>query len=292
MTGLIHEFSEEFDTQVALLKMKTGRSWPRPEYVDPASNLKTISNLLMGTDFKYQADLVYLLRQNEPDIPEICRLFSLSKSDLCGWDDIVRELVMSDEEILLVWDNKRNAAANSGTWMHAMLEHLLNGYKIQPGPMRGELDAVITFLSKLGNMEVFRTEWCICAPEEDLAGSIDLVLKDKDADIYHLVDWKRSEKLQDKYFSYGKKMISPLHEVDDCQGQHYRLQLNIYKWILERYYNISVATMKVVCVHPRYLPGGFVDDVPEMQSIVGALMQCCRDKKTLLPSTKHRKWQT
>lgn len=262
--------------------MKTGRSWPRPEYVDPASNLRTISNLLMGTDFKYQADLVYLLRQNEPDIPEICRLFALSKSDLSGWDDIVRELVMSDDEILLAWDNKRNTAANSGTWMHAMFEHLLNGYKIQPGPMHGELAAVIAFLSELGNMEVFRAEWCICAPEEDLAGSIDLVLKDKDADIFHLVDWKRSEKLQDKYVSYGKKMISPLHEVDDCQGQHYRLQLNIYKWILERYYNISVATMKVVCVHPRYLPGGFVDDVPEMQSIVGALMQCCRDKKTAI----------
>ena len=35
--------------------------------------------------------------------------------------------------------------------------------------------------------------------------------------------------------------------------------------------------MKVVCVHPRYLPDGFVDDVPNMQDAISALMQSRRD---------------
>ena len=235
--------------------------------------------MLMGIDCKYQADLVHSLRQNVADISEICRFFALSRSDMNGWDDIVRELTMSDEEILSSWNVRRQTAANSGTWMHSMIEHMLNGYKIIPGPMRGEMESIIKYLSQLENVEVYRTEWCICAPNEDLAGSIDLVMKDKDSNTFHIFDWKRSEKLEDKYTSYGKKMTPPAHDVDDCQGQHYRLQLNIYKWILERYYDVRVDQMKVVCVHPRYLPHGFVDDVPDMQETVEKLMQCCRDLK-------------
>ncbi|CAE7478378.1 unnamed protein product [Symbiodinium sp. CCMP2592] len=282
VTGLIHQYAEEFEPAVALMKMKSGKQWPRPEYVDPSISLPSIAAMLQGMDFKYQADLVHLLRQSDPNISEICRLVALSKEDLNGWDEIVSALAMSDNEIMLHWDRKRIAAANSGTWMHAMLEHMLNGYKIQPGPMEGEMTAVIRFLSGLDNVEVYRTEWCICAPEEDLAGSIDLVLKDKDTDVFHLVDWKRSENLQDKYNSYGKKMAPPIQDVDDCQGQHYRLQLNIYKWILENYYDIKVQQMKVVCVHPRYLPHGLVDIVPDMQTTVAKMMQCCRNKKAAI----------
>ncbi|OLP88805.1 hypothetical protein AK812_SmicGene29789 [Symbiodinium microadriaticum] len=260
VTGLIHRYSEEFEPDVALAKMKSGKDWPRAEYISPSVSLPSIANMLMGIDCKYQADLVHSLRQNVPDISEICRLFALSRSDMNGWDDIVRELTMSDDEIMSSWNVRRQTAANSGTWMHSMIEHMLNGYNIIPGPMRGEMESIIKYLSHLENVEVYRTEWCICAPNEDLAGSIDLVMKDKDSNTFHIVNWKRSEKLEDKYTSYGKKMTPPAHDVDDCQGQHYRLQLNIYKWILERYYDVRVDQMKVVCVHPRYLPHGFVDD--------------------------------
>ena len=117
-------------------------------------------------------------------------------------------------------------------------------------------------------------------PDEDVAGSIGMVLKQRDSAVFYLVDWKRSEKLQDKYNGFGKTKKSPLESVADCQGQHYRLQLNIYKWILEKYYGVQIHGMKVVCIHPRYLPGGFVDDVPNMQGLVSELMQCRRNEKT------------
>ena len=125
----------------------------------------------------------------------------------------------------------------------------------------------------MGDVEAYRTEWCIYASREDVAGPIDLVLKATDSDTFYLVDWKRSEKLQDKYVSYGRFMSPPLQDLEDCQGCHYRLQLNIYKWILQTYYGISITAMKVLCVHPRYLPGGFVDDVPDLQAEVSKLME-------------------
>ena len=66
----------------------------------------------------------------------------------------------------------------------------------------------------------------------------------------HLFDWKRSKGLAGKFNNSFRRMREPLSHIDDCQGQHYRLQLNIYKWILETYYDQRVKSMAIVCTHP------------------------------------------
>ena len=258
--------------------MKSGRNWPRKEYVAPDADFKLIGAMLIGMDFFYQADLVEELKKTPPDLSKICELFVASRAELNTWDDIMTQLVLHDNEITDIWNLKRESAANCGTWMHAMLEHLLNGYQICSGCMEGELNAAIRALQKMGNVEVFRTEWCVHAPEEDLAGSIDVVLKIKDSSEFILLDWKRSEKLKDKFNSYGKNMKVPLQDLPDCQGHHYRLQLNIYRWILEKYYDVKIIKMVVVCVHPNYLPDGFVDEVPDLQASVSQLMDIRRQQ--------------
>ena len=75
----MYKHSEEFDPQTALVRMKTGRKWPRPEYLDYEVNLGSIAGMLMGRDFKHQADLVSLLREEHPDVAEVCRLFAPSR---------------------------------------------------------------------------------------------------------------------------------------------------------------------------------------------------------------------
>ena len=279
MTTLIHKYAADFDPEVAVAKMKSGRHWPRQEYVDPDADWKGIARMLRGISFSLQEELVALLQSENPDISKICQLFADARADIDEWSHIEKQFMLRDAEICLLWDRKRTEAANSGTWMHAMLEYLFNGYQVRPGDMKGELDAAVALVQQMGDVEVYRTEWCIYAASEDVAGSIDLVLKATNSDTFYLIDWKRSEKLQDKYTSYGRYMKPPLQDLDDCQGCHYRLQLNIYKWILQTYYGINIAAMKVLCVHPRYLPGGFVDDVPDLQAEVSRLMQSLRDER-------------
>ena len=257
--------------------MKAGARWPREEYVANDVNFKLIASMLAGEDCFYQADLVHELTQDQPDLKVVCDLFKRSRADLANWEELMSSFMLHDSEIVDLWQVQRDHAANAGTWMHAMLENLLNGYQIMPGPMEGELHAAIRVLGTIGDVQAYRTEWCIHAPEEDLAGSIDLVLRFPDRGEFVLVDWKRSSKLREKYNSYGHFMKSPLDTVPDCQGEHYRLQLNVYKWILEKYYEIKVARMLVVCIHPNYLPLGFIDDVPDMQESVTKLMSIRRD---------------
>ena len=269
--------------------MKSGKQWPRAMYVSADTDFRKISNMLMGLDFRYQADLVALMREDSPDIEEICRLLRECKDECTDLQDIIDMITLTEDEVHYLWERNRHEAANSGTWMHAMLEHRYNGHPVIAGSMQGELDAATSIIQSIGVLETFRTEWCIYATEEDVAGSIDLVLRDPVSDMLYLVDWKRSEKLQDKYQSFGRYMKPPLHTIADCQGEQYRLQLNIYRWILEQYYDVRVAGLKVVCIHPRYLPDGFVDDVPDMQDVVSALMRSRRDemqaaKETAMPA--------
>eukprot|EP00971_Amphidinium_carterae_P150762 2989008-Amphidinium_carterae.1 len=65
----------------------------------------------------------------------------------------------------------------------------------------------------------------------------------------HIFDWKRSVRLPTKHTNpFGEKMkvvqsrrpaCGPLSAYDDCAVVHYRLQLNLYKYILEANYGVK-----------------------------------------------------
>ena len=67
-------------------------------------------------------------------------------------------------------------------------------------------------------------------------------------------------------------MKFPLHKLDDCAGIHYRLQLNAYAYILEKYYGHTIATMSVVCTHPDNGLTPFIDNVPFMRTEISHMM--------------------
>ena len=105
----------------------------------------------------------------------------------------------------------------------------------------------------------------------DWPGSIDFVARKHDGTLV-VIDWKRSRGLPGKYTSNFGRMNGGLAHLHDVQGIHYRLQLNVYKRILERKYGYEVSDMLVVCCHPE-LSEPFVDRVPPMDVEVDILMQ-------------------
>ena len=190
VTTLIHHHAEEFNAKDAFHRMKTGNNWPRTTYMAPDIDFQQISNMLMGLDFRLQADIVAIMRKDNPDHQEICRLLRESKQECADLHSIVDMIMLTEDEVLSLWEMTKREAANSGTWMHAMLEHHHNGHPVLPKSMQGELDAAKNIIESIGVLETYRTEWCIYASEEDLAGSIDLVLRDPISNMLYLVDWK------------------------------------------------------------------------------------------------------
>jgi len=167
------------------------------------------------------------------------------------------------EEIKIGWEESGKSASTKGTLAHKDIENYFNGDEVNdPNSRQHQL-----FLSYWGNYkeknpthEPYRSEWLIYDDNPNckkvLAGSIDFVVIDENGDL-HLFDWKFVQELkkENSFTSrYGdiihKKMKTPFNNLDDCNFNHYFLQLNFYCHILETLYGKKVKTMRDVKLHP------------------------------------------
>jgi ATP-dependent exoDNAse (exonuclease V) beta subunit len=88
--------------------------------------------------------------------------------------------------------------------------------------------------------------------EYNVAGTVDALFKKPNKDEYIIVDWKRSKKLvvdgNPKKYGYGYA-LSELAELDNSSYYKYALQQNIYKYILENKYGLSISSMNLIVLH-------------------------------------------
>jgi len=75
---------------------------------------------------------------------------------------------------------------------------------------------------------------------------IDLLIFDPEDNKYTLVDWKTNKKINIKSYR-GKTGILPATEnVEDCNFNHYALQLSLYRYILENYYGLIIKNQYLI----------------------------------------------
>ena len=146
------------------------------------------------------------------------------------------------------------------------------------------------FLCSLrNNCKAWRTEWLIFAEEEQIAGSIDFVGR-RDDGTFILVDWKRTAGLRATTFctSFRRMMKQPLQHLQDTKEIHYCLQLNTYRHILEKYYNITVSAMFVVCCHPEHRDNPLILPVSRMEKETVDMLRAWRDYEGGSTTEPHR----
>lgn len=119
----------------------------------------------------------------------------------------------------------------------------------------------------------FRTEWLVWHEDAKIAGSIDMVYRHRDTGRLHIYDWKRSKEIaaQNK-FSRTTSSNPLLVDMPDSNYWHYALQLNIYKYILESKYDVLVDDLVLVRLHPNNSPASYeCVPVPIMPHVADAL---------------------
>src|SRR5690606_1821574 len=101
----------------------------------------------------------------------------------------------------------------------------------------------------LTDKKLYRTEWRIFDDLIYVAGTADMIFKKEDG-TYAIYDWKRSKDIKVRNrFNNG---IGVCSNISDCNFNHYSLQLNIYKKILEDHYAKPVSEMYFVQLHPNF----------------------------------------
>lgn len=124
------------------------------------------------------------------------------------------------------------------------------------------------------NIIIWNTEKEIVCRDADIGGSIDAILYDADANVHHILDFKRSDKLagdmHNAWGGRGAKMEAPMSHLDDCRGASYSLQLGIYQFILERDYGFSIGDRILLSIHPDK---PFMSSVPYLRAEVDYIMR-------------------
>lgn len=167
------------------------------------------------------------------------------------------------DEIKNQWKEMAEIASRLGTDLHRNIESFYNDQSHQ-FPDKKEFSHFRNFHdTRIRDRFIpYRTEWCIFDEESKICGSIDMVcaLPDDPSSV-HIFDWKRSKEIKtDNRWSNGKY---PFDRLPDCNFSHYSLQLNLYKWILEKNYGKKVRGMTIVILHPDQ-PSFEYRDIPDL----------------------------
>ena len=176
---------------------------------------------------------------------------------------------MTKDEIKSQWKKNGNEAAIAGTKMHADIEKYYNKEPFENDSV--EFSYFMDF-EKINPYKPYRTEWCIYDEELKFSGSIDIVYTDTEDNLV-LGDWKRCKKIekQNKWNKFSKNKL--IKTVPDLNFWHYSLQLNLYKYIIEKNYNKTVSKMFLICLHPENFNQSFLKyDVPDMSTKIELLV--------------------
>jgi ATP-dependent exoDNAse (exonuclease V) beta subunit len=180
---------------------------------------------------------------------------------------------MTKREIKDMWNKNGREAAEAGTKMHYDIECFYNNMDVEVEEDCIEWKYFEEFEDEIGNnLEPYRTEWMIWDKERRLAGSIDMVYENADGSLL-IYDWKRCKdiKTDNRWESATTECISHL---PDTNFWHYSLQLNTYKWMIERNYDKKVSDMYLICLHPNNKNESYLKfKVPDLQDEITKLMK-------------------
>jgi len=149
----------------------------------------------------------------------------------------------TEAEIKRKWNSISDYAKNRDIWMHHNIARYFNQLELLPSQDKNMDRQFLSFHEEVikGNqMQPHRTSWPIVAPDEGVAGMVDFMGRFPDGTMA-LFLWKRSKTLADNLHSqFNRKGQFPIEHLDDCEGSKCYLQLNFLKYILEKYYNVTV----------------------------------------------------
>lgn len=281
VTACAHQFEKPFVAADAIKSMKTSRSqaWPRVEYVvnaDPIGAWTPRKGAVLVAQGKTIAVVQPMSMQGATvDAMRGVLRSAVIKGCTVDPDEEDAEVFTFDrelttDEIVAKWSRKGMLTSHMGTEAHYQAELMCNGLPFRWWEPESKVlvDFVRDHIVPKG-MVSYATEKEIVCVDADLAGSIDLILYDQAAGLYHIVDHKRTDKLKDNLHGFGK-MRPPLNHLDDCKGAAYALQTSIYQYILERDYDMQIGERVLLSLHPD---APFATTVPYLRAEASYIME-------------------
>jgi hypothetical protein len=186
------------------------------------------------------------------------------------------------EEIEQMWATAGKDAAAAGTAMHYEIECFYNTppeQQQQSTATTPEFKYFLNFNNEYkSTLRPYRTEWTVFHEEARIAGSIDMIYEliqpdaTTDAADLTIYDWKRCREIT-KTNRANKFATHPaIEHLPDTNYWHYALQLNVYKYILQKKYGKTITDLYLIVLHPEAQNYQRVK-LPDLQSEVAELFE-------------------
>ena len=177
---------------------------------------------------------------------------------------------MTREQIKKQWADNGAKASADGTKMHYDIECFYNNIDVDNTSI--EYKYFWDFYEDYNYLKPYRTEWMVWDKDLKLAGSIDMTFENKDKTI-EIYDWKRCKEIK-KTNRWSNSTTSCISHLPDSNFWHYSLQLNTYKYLLEKNYGKKINGMYLVCLHPNNSNNSYIRlEVPSLDNEIKNLMQ-------------------
>ena len=168
---------------------------------------------------------------------------------------------MTSEEILQAWDNETSRAIKLGNFYHNQRETDMLDFKtisrngIEVPIIKPLFDEETG--SKIASEQKLKDgvypEHLVYLKSVGLCGQADVV-EIVDGHI-NINDYKTNKEIKDKGFTnwegITKKMFKPVNHLDDCNLNHYNLQLSIYAYIIKKH-NPKLKVGKLTIQHVKF----------------------------------------
>ena len=148
----------------------------------------------------------------------------------------------SKKEILDLWEEIRIDASTKGTQLHNDIE---NYVKNNDESLTKEFLQYLDFEKHYCDFNILESECIVYNEELDICGTIDRISEFEGE--YYLFDWKRVKEIRE---TSDEECFRPIDYLANSNYWKYSLQLNFYKYILEKNYNINISGMYLVQLHP------------------------------------------
>jgi hypothetical protein len=189
---------------------------------------------------------------------------------------------MDAAEIKHGWSRDGSDAAAQGTSMHNNIEAFYN--ELPYDETTKEFALFKEFYNDHLHLEMYRTEWLIFAEDLKISGAIDAVFRDKQTGKFYIGDWKRCKEIKtSNHWEKGQTFFTS--HLDNCNFVLYSMQLSVYKYILEHYYDMKIEGCFLVILHPKQ--ASYIKmDILDLDTTVQKLMES-RKRKVALLNDRH-----
>ena len=164
---------------------------------------------------------------------------------------------MSVKDIQQAWKNEAERACTLGNWYHDQREQDIIGcqtivrHDVQLLVIKPLLDGTGKKLAPLQKLiNGIYPEHMVYLKSAGICGQSDLV--EVVNDTVHITDYKTNKKIDKTSFvnweGMSKKMLGPVAHLDDCNLNHYNLQLSIYMYIILKH-NPNLKPGKLIIHH-------------------------------------------